>query len=164
MLAHPLTWLWYRNLYCIFFKNPSSIASCQKGNKQLWWNSNNCNLHFLINCFICMLFSDFQPGGTLLPPETPLLCFYPLPAPSPTKPAPLSPASSSGGASCAWDTLPFMSRKGMFTENRGCFLGFCFCSKHLNMHHSLRSLNHVVGSETHAHLTRTPHTHLHQSL
>lgn len=32
---------------------------------------------------------------------------------------------------------------------------FFFCSKHLNMHHSLRSLNHVVGSETHAHLTRT---------
>lgn len=55
-----------------------------------------------------------------------------------------------------------MSRKGMFTENWDVFFYFFifFCSKHLNMHHSLPSLKSRgwLGD------TRTAHTHLHQLL
>lgn len=59
---------------------------------------------------------------------------------------PLPPPLCTSGATCAWDTRPFMSRKGMFTEDWG-WESVCFHRKHLNMHHSLLTLNHEVGLE-----------------
>lgn len=56
------------------------------------------------------------------------------------------PPLCTSGASCAWDTRPFMSRKEMFTEGWE-WESVCFHSKHLNMHHSLLTLNHEVGLE-----------------
>lgn len=52
--------------------------------------------------------------------------------------------------------------KGMFTDDWGLESVFClvfFCTKHLNMHHSLLTLNHEVGLEMNLALRSRSHAH-----
>lgn len=117
----------------------------RKTNKGMIEIQSNCNLLHLHVVFRCMV----------LRPET--TCNVPIY--SPPHPQPLL-------APLLRPPLVLVVRHARGIPCHSCHVKECsqkpgdvffsfFCSKHLNMHSSLPSLNHMVGSETRAHLTRT---------
>lgn len=100
----------------------------------------------------------FQTDGMLPPPQTPCNVFTHFQPPHPPTPLLSRPSlvlvvRHARGIPCHSCHVKECSQKTKDVFGFFCFV--FFCSKHLNMHHSLPLLNHVVGSETHAHLTRT---------
>lgn len=107
----------------------------------------------IVICFICTLFLDVwsfpqRPPVIVLPtyspPHPP-----PLLAPLLSRPPLVLVVRHARGIPCHSCHVKECSQKP------GDVFFFFFCRKHLNMHPSLPSLNHMVGSEIRAHLTRT---------